>query len=113
MSDDGSIRPFRIEVPQSDVDDLVRRLDASRWPDELPDVGWDDGVAAAFLRDLADHWRTGYDWRAQERLLNEPAQFMTEIDGQPVHCVHARSAETDPTHQRGGMSPGSTAPGLS
>ena len=92
MSDDRSIRPFRIEVAQRDIDDLVRRLQVSRWPDELPDVGWDYGVAAAFLRELADRWRSEFDWRAHERRLNALPQFVTEIDGQTVHFVHQRSA---------------------
>jgi hypothetical protein len=92
MTDDRRIRPFRIEIPQCGVDDLARRLEESRWPDELPDVGWDYGVASAFLRELADHWRGEYDWRAHERRLNALPQFVTEIDGQTVHFVHQRSA---------------------
>jgi pimeloyl-ACP methyl ester carboxylesterase len=89
------IAPFRIDVPQEDLDDLHRRLDAARWPDELPDAGWDYGVASGYLRDLAGYWRTGYDWRAHERRLNALAQYTTEIDGQTVHFVHVRSPEPD------------------
>jgi hypothetical protein len=60
------IRPFRIDVPQADLDDLNRRLAATRWPGELPGTGWDRGVPPGYLRELAEYWRTGYDWRAQE-----------------------------------------------
>ncbi|HEY0448826.1 epoxide hydrolase family protein [Actinophytocola sp.] len=89
------IRPFRIDIPQADLDDLNRRLAATRWPDELPDVGWTRGVPLGYLKKLTEHWRTGYDWRAQEKLLNELPQFVTEIDGATVHFAHVRSPEPD------------------
>ncbi|HWM03600.1 MAG TPA: epoxide hydrolase [Actinophytocola sp.] len=89
------IRPFRIDIPQADLDDLTRRLEATRWPDELPDVGWSQGVSLGYLRELADYWRTTYDWRAQEKLLNDLPQYVTEIDGQNVHFIHVRSPEPD------------------
>ena len=95
MSGAGSLHPFRIEIPRSEVDELRRRLECGRWPDELPGAGWDYGVASGFLRELADHWRTGYCWRAQERRLNELPQFVTEIDGQAIHFVCVRSAAPD------------------
>jgi epoxide hydrolase len=87
-----SLEPFRIEVPQSDLDELHRRLDAARWPDELPGAGWEYGVAGDHLRELAGYWRTGYDWRAHERRLNGLPQFTTVIDGQRVHFAHLRSS---------------------
>ena len=80
------MRPFRIEVSQSDLDDLHRRIDGTRWPDEIPDVGWDRGVPMAYLRELTHYWRTSYDWRAAEARLNEFPQFVTEIDGTNVHA---------------------------
>jgi pimeloyl-ACP methyl ester carboxylesterase len=89
------IKPFHIDIPQADLDDLARRLDAVRWPDELPGVGWDYGVPLGYLKELAGHWRTGFDWRAQEKLLNDLPHFTTEIDGQHVHFVHVRSPEPD------------------
>jgi epoxide hydrolase len=87
--------PFRIDVPQSDLDDLTARLAATRWPDELPGAGRDYGFPLAELRTLADHWRTGYDWREQEAELNSYPQFTTEIDGARVHFLHVRSADPD------------------
>ncbi|MEU4579648.1 epoxide hydrolase family protein [Nonomuraea sp. ATR24] len=91
------MRPFRIDIPQDDLDDLNRRLAATRWPDELPGVGWDRGVPLDYLKELAEYWRTGYDWRAAERRLNSFPQFTTEIDGANVHFVHVRSPEPDAT----------------
>jgi len=89
------IRAFRIEIAPADLDDLNDRLDRARWPRELPGDGWSRGVPAAYLRELARHWRHEYDWRAHEARLNEFPQFMTEIDGQEIHFLHVRSAEPD------------------
>ena len=95
MSNDAQISPFRIEIPQADLDDLRARLARTRWPDALEGVGWDYGIPLDYLRDLAEYWRTGYDWRLHERQLNEFPQFTTVIDGQRVHFLHVRSAEPD------------------
>jgi microsomal epoxide hydrolase len=85
------MRPFRINIPQADLDDLNRRIAATRWPGELPGNGWERGVPAGYLRELADYWRTGFDWRAAEERLNRYPQFITEIDGVDVHFLHAVS----------------------
>lgn len=89
------ITPFRIEIPQADLDDLHARLAMARWPEQLPGDGWSRGVPASYLRDLAEYWRTGYDWRAHEARLNEFPQYTTEIDGLTVHFLHVRSPEPD------------------
>ena len=89
------IRPFRIEIPQTDLDDLQERLSRTRWPSEIPGVGWDRGVPVDYLRELAEHWRTSYDWREHEAKLNEYAQFTTTIYGQNIHFLHVRSPEPD------------------
>ncbi|WP_025616720.1 epoxide hydrolase family protein [Salinispora cortesiana] len=89
------MRPFRIAVPQATLDDLHRRLDNTRWPAELPGVGWDRGVPLEYLKELADYWRTGYNWRDAEARLNQHPQFVTEIDGTDVHFLHVRSPEPD------------------
>jgi len=95
MQSDDEIRPFRIDVPQADLDDLRDRLARTRWPDELPGVGWDYGIPLSYLRELAEYWRTRYDWRAAEQRLNEFPQFTTTIDGATVHFLHVRSPEPD------------------
>ncbi|MGC9541501.1 epoxide hydrolase family protein [Streptomyces sp. UG1] len=92
-----SIRPYRIDIPQSDLDDLHDRLDRTRWPDEIPGAGWAYGVPVDYLRDLVRHWRHTYDWRAAEARLNEWPQFTTTIDGANVHFAHVRSPEPDAT----------------
>ena len=73
----------------------THRLARTRWPDELPGVGWDYGVPLDYVKELAEHWRTGYDWRAWEARLNEYPQFTTTIDGQNIHFLHVRSPEPD------------------
>ena len=91
------MEPFRIEIPQADLDDLRRRLADTRWPTELPDTGWDRGVPLGYLAELAEYWRTEFDWRAAEARLNAHPQFTTEIDGATVHFLHVRSPEPDAT----------------
>jgi len=91
------MHPFRIDFPESDLDDLRRRLDHIRWPDELPGVGWDYGVPRNHLEELVRYWRHEYDWRAAEARLNQWPQFTTEIDGARVHFAHVRSPEPHAT----------------
>jgi len=92
---DAEIRPFRIEIPQADLDDLQERLEHTRWPSEIPGAGWDRGVPLGYLKELAEHWRTGYAWREHEARLNEFPQLTSTIDGQNIHFLHVRSPESD------------------
>lgn len=87
------MRPFRIDVPDSQLDDLRRRITATRWPAAVPGTGWERGVPVEYLRELAKHWSTDFDWRAVEQRLNAHDQFVTEIDGTTVHFLHVRSPE--------------------
>jgi pimeloyl-ACP methyl ester carboxylesterase len=89
------IEPFRIHVDDAVLDDLSGRLARTRFPDEIAGTGWEYGIPIGYLRELVEYWRGAYDWRAQESRLNELPQFRTEIDGQSVHFVHARSAHAD------------------
>lgn len=86
------MRPFQIRVPQAELDDMHRRIAATRWPDEIPGADWTRGVPLAYMRQLADYWHTGYDWRAAEAGLNKFSNFITEIDGINVHFMHIRSS---------------------
>ncbi|MCM6772019.1 epoxide hydrolase [Nocardia sp. CDC159] len=97
MSNNTGIQPFRIEVPQADLDYLNERLTRFRCPDQLPGLGWQLGVPTEYLSELIAYWRSDYDWNAQEKTLNELPQFVTEIDGQRVHFVHVRSPEPTAT----------------
>lgn len=90
------IEPFRIVVPQKDLDDLWSRLKQTRWPAEIPGSGWERGVPVGYLRELVDYWMNSYDWRVWEARLNALPQFTTVIDQQRIHFLHVRSAEPDP-----------------
>ena len=90
-----SVRPFQINVPQADLDELRARLAATRFTDEPPGPGSDYGVSVERLQRLVSYWTTGYDWRAWEAELNRHPQFLTEIDGQAIHFLHVRSANED------------------
>ncbi len=90
---DATIRPFRIRLPQADLGDLRERLARTRWPDELPGVGWAYGVPLGYLKQLAAYWVDGHDWRTHEANLNQFPQFTTAIDGQPIHFLHVRSPQ--------------------
>jgi pimeloyl-ACP methyl ester carboxylesterase len=92
---DDSIRPFRIDIPQADVDDLRNRLAHTRWAQDLPGTGWTRGVPTTYLQELADYWGTGFDWRKAEAGLHAYPQFTTTIDGQSIHFLHVRSPEPE------------------
>ncbi|MGW4131675.1 MULTISPECIES: epoxide hydrolase family protein [Amycolatopsis] len=87
------MRPFQLDVPESQLEDLRQRIAATRWSPDVPGIGWERGVPREYLEKLADYWRTGYDWRAVEARLNAIPQYVTEIDGANVHFVHVRSPE--------------------
>ena len=97
MENNSEIRPFTIDIPQADLDDLRDRLARTRWAADLPDVGWSRGVPVSYLKGLAEYWRDGYDWRTWESKLNSYDQFTTNIDGQNIHFLHVRSPEPDAT----------------
>ncbi|MFM8533380.1 MAG: epoxide hydrolase family protein, partial [Acidimicrobiia bacterium] len=88
---DESIRPFTIRIPDADLKDLKARLATARIAAPLQGDGWTHGTDVAYLRELGAYWRDRFDWRAQERKLNQLEQFTTTIDGLRVHFVHRRS----------------------
>lgn len=85
------ITPFTIDIPDTEVDDLFRRVRSTRWPDDVA-TDWSRGVPATYLRRLAAYWADTYDWPDQQLRLNKFPQFTTTIDGQTIHFVHVRSA---------------------
>src|SRR2546421_4301055 len=84
------IEPFRIEVPDAVLDDLRRRLEATRWPDDPVEADPDPGIPVQTMRDLVEHWLTRFDWRQQERDLNALPQFRADVGGCGVHFLHQR-----------------------
>jgi pimeloyl-ACP methyl ester carboxylesterase len=84
------IRPFVVDIPQAVLDDLRERLARAHWPDEVDDAGWDYGTNLAYLKSLAEYWRTRFDWRAQERAMNALPHFRADVDGPGIHFIHAR-----------------------
>lgn len=89
------LTPFRVDVPDSVLDDLRARLANTRWPGPSPDGGWAYGSELSAVQELCEYWRTSFDWRAAEARLNRWPQFVTEIDGEQVHFIHARSPHPD------------------
>ncbi|MBC8037393.1 MAG: epoxide hydrolase N-terminal domain-containing protein, partial [Rhizobiales bacterium] len=92
---DARVDAFTYHAPQAALDDLRARLVQTRWPEREPVGDWSQGVPLAKLRALVDHWRTGYDWRRCETMLNGWGQHRTEIDGLGIHFLHIRSPELD------------------
>ncbi|MEO8695796.1 MAG: epoxide hydrolase family protein [Acidimicrobiales bacterium] len=92
---DLSVQPFVIDVAESVLDDLRRRLRRARWPEEMSGTPWQLGTDRAYLEELVDYWATGFDWRRIEAELNRFDQYTTEVDGQRIHFVHQRAANDD------------------
>jgi len=91
-----AIEEFTINVSDAVLADLRRRLDTTRWPDELENVGWELGSSLSYMKSLADYWRNGYEWRQQEATLNQLPQYRVALDGFQVHFVHVRSNSPKP-----------------
>src|SRR5919107_1474174 len=90
-----AVRPFRIDVPEEDLDELRRRIAATRWPTKELVEDRSQGVQLATMQELARYWQTDYDWRKVEEKLNALPQFTTEIDGVDIHFIHVRSQHED------------------
>jgi pimeloyl-ACP methyl ester carboxylesterase len=86
-----AVRPFRIDVPEEDLDDLRRRIAATRWPSKELVEDRSQGVQLATMQEFARYWETDYDWRKAEAELNALPQFTTEIDGVDIHFIHVKS----------------------
>ena len=91
-----TITPFQFHVPDSVLDDLRERLARTRWPDEIPDTGWDYGSNLAYVKELVEYWRTDFDWRAQEAYINSFDHFRTEVEGLGIHYIHAKGKGPNP-----------------
>lgn len=91
-----SIERFHIQVSNEILDDLKYRLEQVRWPDQLENIGWEQGTDAGYLKSLVTYWREHFNWRAQESELNRFSQFRSNIDGIDVHFVHERGNGPSP-----------------
>jgi len=92
---DSAVKPFRIETSDAELDDLRRRLRATRWPDAETVDDWSQGIPLAYVQEVCGYWADGYDWRKRETALNTWPQWKTEVDGCGIHFVHARSPHED------------------
>ena len=94
-ANDSTIRPFPIEVPDAELSELRRRVNATRWPERETVTDDSQGVRLELMQELARYWGTGYDWRKCEANLNDLPNFLTEIDGLDIHFIHVRSRHQD------------------
>jgi len=92
---DSDITPFRIEIPDAQLEDLRRRLSATRWPDAETVDDWSQGIPLAYVQEVCAYWAEKYDWRSREAALNRFAQFRTSIDACGIHFIHVRSPHED------------------
>ena len=90
------VKPFEIHVSDEVLADLKQRLADTRWPDELPGTGWDYGSNLSYMKELVDYWQNGFDWRAQEKLINSFQHFKADVDGLGIHFIHERGKGPDP-----------------
>ncbi len=90
------VQPFKIAISDQVLDDLKQRLANTRWPDESLDSGWDYGSNLAYVKELVEYWRSNFDWRAQEKRLNEFNHFKTGVEGLNIHFIHERGTGPNP-----------------
>ena len=90
------VQPYNIEIPDAVFDDLKARLARTRWPDEIPESEWDYGTNLAYIKELVEYWRTGFDWRAQEAVINKFAHFLTTVDDMGIHFIHQEGRGPNP-----------------
>src|SRR5688572_17086765 len=90
-ADQNAIRPFQVNVPEAELTELRRRINATTWPERETVTDASQGVQLATMQKLARYWATEYDWRKVEAKMNSYPQFMTEIDGLDIHFIHVRS----------------------
>ena len=96
MSQHSEPIPFDIAIPEAKLDDLRRRLSNVEWPHDFANEDWTYGVPASYLRGLVDEWRDDFDWRAQEAAMNAWPHYRVEIDGLPIHFLHAKGKGPNP-----------------
>ena len=91
-----TIRPFTVQIEEYILEDLKLRLSHTRWPDELPNSGWEYGANLAYMKQLINYWQTEFDWRKQEEVLNKFGHFVAQIGGLSLHFIHERGKGPHP-----------------
>lgn len=91
------VKPFTINIPQAELDDLQDRLKRTRWPDEAADSGWTMGTNLAYMKSLTGYWQKEYDWRKHEAELNQLKHFTADVKGVNIHFIHERGKGPNPT----------------
>ncbi len=91
-----NMEPFQVHVPDDVLEDLKQRLAETRWPDEIIDSGWDYGSNLGYVKELCEYWRTRFDWRTQERVINSFSHFRANVDGLNIHFIHERGKGPNP-----------------
>src|SRR5438034_11822357 len=93
--DKNAVRPFHVNVPEAELTELRRRINATKWPERETVTDQSQGVQLATIQALARYWATDYDWRKIEAKMNAVPNFITEIDGLDIHFIHVRSKHED------------------
>lgn len=91
-----NVRSFKVHIPEEILQDLHKRLAHTRWPDEIPDSGWEYGTNLVYLKELVRYWQTQFDWRSQEKMMNQFSHFRADLDGFNIHFIHERGKGPDP-----------------
>ena len=90
------VKPFKVAVDDRVLEDLRQRLASTRWPDEIPASGWEYGSNLDYVKELVEYWRTGFNWRAQEELINSFHHFKAQVEGLDIHFIHERGNGPNP-----------------
>ncbi|MDR0271478.1 epoxide hydrolase N-terminal domain-containing protein [Paenibacillus sp.] len=90
------IKPFTIHIDQKEIEDLNRRLDFTRWPDQIPGSNWEYGIPLDFVKDMVRYWRDDFDWRQVEKKIHSYSNYIAHIDGLDIHFIHARGNGANP-----------------
>ena len=90
------VQPFKVDVSDETLADLRDRLAHTRWSDEIAGSEWDYGTNRAYIKELVDYWQNGFDWRAQEKIINTFAHFRAEVDGLGIHFIQERGKGPSP-----------------
>ena len=91
--DNSEIRPFKINIPDSELKDLHYRLNNARYVDHVEDTKFTYGFNSEYLKQVVEYWKTKYDWRAEEKKLNSYPHFKTQIEGLDIHFVHVKPSK--------------------